>query len=647
MNQLFFFRYSPEVPKTSVGSLVGANLAYVNPPQLDPVSDTGNISIVDRSFSFPENNVLFANTTRTFSGNIGFNDTNNILLTNVYTNTNNLATLAPINQTVPVRPLWYQHIFVPSDPIVASPNGSFSVTIFDNKNNQISSDHYQLFPATGTPTGIYTDLLNTLDTYYFVQYLSPNGQVYKLLSVEPVFVAVDSFTGTGAGQYIATQTTTNWQIQVTGDPTVTYSILTIGTTKINVQHPIQAASTAAWYVRISNGYFKRVLPASAGGSNTYEYYIPEYVAQPWNPKSPFQYQIDEQPIFLDNNLLRLRQNPISPLGEIANDVEIYIRNSTQRSDATNQYINGTGQNFDPVPYSGNTISNVWWRVLVDDIDRNTGLVKTGGLSSPPVAGPWGVANTQITTGNDSLMYINDDLHAFYFFEQLDYVYTKISLNPIFDTTLLSTGVSIYIKPARANVGGVVYAPTTVVDHIIFDQNENIIGASDPLVPLNGTVDDFFAASDSSGIPIIGKDQTKFLELARIFVRNTAVITDITDSNLVDTRIPGGVLLPNLPAEIVAQINLDTHGLYPLLNWQGEVLPGNSVVIIKVPSYLLNDNFMVSGNPLTGSALTQRMIDIRTTCKKHLAAGVLPIVRFYDNNTGLVLPIKPPLDRTLF
>jgi hypothetical protein len=452
---------------------------------------------------------------------------------------------------------------------------------------------------------------------------------------------VSGFTGTGEDQYIANQIGSQWQFQTAGDPLVIYSMLTIGTTKIHLEHPIQAQSTEPWYLRVTNGYFKRVI-----GGNTYEYYIPEYIGQNFNPQPPFQYQLNEQPVFLDNNLLRLRQNPISPLNLINNDVEIYIRNSTQRSDTMNQLITGQGNIFDPIPFSSNTISNIWWRVRVDDIDRNTGLVKTGGLIKPLNPGPWDVPGFTVSD-NDSLVYASDDIHAFYFFEQLDYVYSKISLNPIFDRSLLSTGISIYIKPARSNVNGVLYIPPTVVDHLIFDENEKVIFASDPAVVLGSTVDEFFTLSDNSGKPIVGADQTKFLELARVFVRNTATIRNITDGNLVDTRILGNVLMPNLPPEVIAQINFDTHGLYDLLNWQGEVLPGNSVVVVKIPGYMLNDDYTPSGTPLVGDVLTQRMLDLRIMCKKHLAAGVLPILRFYDNNTGATLPIKPPVDRTLF
>jgi hypothetical protein len=647
-DQLFFFRYSSEVPKTDIGSLVGANLAYVNPPQLDPVSDTGNISIVDRSFNFPENNTLFANTIRRFTGNLGINDTNNVLVTNKYSNTLDTTTLLPINQTVPVRPLWYKHNFIATDPIVASPNSSYQITIFDNLNNQISSDHYVLFPSTGVPIGIHTDLVNTPDTWYFVLYTSPNGQVRKLLSVENVYNPTDSFTGSGDGQYIANYIDAigQWQIQVTGNPSIIYSMLTIGTTKISVTHPIQATSTEPWYLQIRNGYFKRRI-VGPSINNTYEYYLPEYIAQGWNPQQPYMYQIAETPLFLDNNLIRLRQNPISQAGIINNDVEIYIRQSTERSDQVNEFITGAGNIFDTTPYVSNAISSVWWRVIIDDIDRNTGLVKIGGVIAPPTAGPWGAANTAITTGDDALIYNSDSLHAFYFFQQLEYTYTKMSFNPIFDRSLLTNGISIYIKPAKSDINNVIYTFPSVIDHLIFDENENIIFASDPLVPLGGKVSDFFIQTDNSGVPLVGRDQSTFLELARIFVRNTATIRDITNTNLVDTRIAGGVLMPVLAPEVIEQINIDTNGLFQLLNWQGAILPGNSVVVVKVPSYLLNDDYLVSGTPLTGDALNGRMVDIRTKCKKHLAAGVLPIVRFYDNDTGEVLPIKPPLDRRFF
>lgn len=637
MRDLLFPRYSQEVPKSPIsGTLNGPNLAFVHVPQLDPSSPTGNINIADRSFRFPENTTLFANNIVKFNANLGLNDTSNILLTNKYSNTIDITTLSPINKTVPVRPLWYKYTFLTGFPLLANPNGTFTVRLIDNTGNEISQDHIVIDAPNGK---FYTDIVNTLTVWYNVVYLSNSGQVTKLLSAEPVFREVSSFSpGLNNPEYIAQYDPVHnrFQIRTQADPSTIFSMLTIGTTKISVQHPVNAGPVDPWYLKISNGYFKRFV-----SSNIYEYGVPEYFTQVFNPEAPFNYQVGETPTFMSNNLLRLRQVPLVPQGVILTDVVVYVRFSRERQDTANYIINTAGGQSDVIPYTTNTISTVWCRLSIEDIDRTTGIVKINGVLKPN--------GTPISLlPDDNVIYQSDQLLAFYFYQELDLVFNKISLNPILNRALLTTGISIYITPARATVNGISYIATSTVAYLLFDENEIIIGASDPQVPLGITIDAFYAQTDSTGIPLMFNDRSTFLELARVFVRNVATIRDITLVNLVDTRIEGGRLIDTLPQEIIDIADLNTHGLYYLKDWGSVILPANSVVVIKVPTYLLNNTFKPGGVMLTGDALAARQLDIRRICKKHMAAGVLPVLRFYDNTTGVIrFDLNPPLDREFF
>jgi hypothetical protein len=332
---------------------------------------------------------------------------------------------------------------------------------------------------------------------------------------------------------------------------------------------------------------------------------------------------------MSNNLIRLRQIPLSPIGALANDVVIYIRFSRERTDSSNYFINAQGNQVDLNPELGPTISTIWYRLQIEDIDRTTGLVRISGILDNN-------GNPINNIPDDNVIYKSDKLEAFYFYQELDLVFNKISLNPIFNRQLLTTGISIYIKPIRSTIGGVTQPSSlSVTDYLLFDENENILFASDPAVPQAGSVDSFFTTLPND------------LELARIFVRNTAVVRDITDTNLVDTRIVGGRLIDPLPQEIIDIINANTNGMYYLRDWDGIVMPGNSVVVIKLPLYILNDTYKPTGTRLTGTALTARMIDVRRACKKHIAAGILPIVRFYDQFGNIHYDLNPPLDRVYF
>ncbi len=636
MKDLYYPRYSIEVPKSSLsGSLEGPNLAFVRVPKLDPVSPSGNICLIDRSYKFPENTSLYAGNVVKFNANIGINDTNNILVTNKYSNTHDPVTLTPINRSALVRPLWYQYRFLVAFPLVANPNGTFTARLIDNFGVEAAQDHILI---DDDHSKLYTDIVNTPDKYYTVVYNSTSGQVAKLLSTEPYFKEVVSFSVTGAPEY-STQydpVLSRYQIRTQQNPTYMISMLTIGTTRIHVKHSVEAANTEPWYVNVSNGYFKRFV-----GSNTYEYGVPEYYAQPFNPMLPFEYRINETPIFVDNNLLRLRHVPLGNNGDVPDDVFIYIRFSRERTDTVNYTINSTGETVDLNPYSQVNPSTVWCRIRIEDIDRTTGLVKVAGIEDAS-------GNLLSTIADDNVIYRSDTLVAFYYYQQKDLIFQKISLNPVLDRSLLTHGVSIYATPMRANIGGAQYLSSNTVDYLLFDENEVIIGASDSTVPLGETVDEFFAVTDGSGIPQMFHDRTTFLELARVFVRNTAVIRDITDSNLVDTRILGGNILDPLPPEVIDIININTNGLYYLRYWAGIILPGNSVVVVKLPSYLLNDNYKEDGTLLTDDELIARQLDIRRVVKKHIASGVLPLVRFYDNVSGEIdYSLTPPLDRIWF
>lgn len=647
MKQPYYARYSTEVPKSPVsGSLDGANLVYINVPQLDSASPQGNICITDLSSGFIENTIQFANSVTQFTSNLGQSNTNNVLVTNVYSNAANTITqpIPPINKTIPVTPLWYVYTFLPGFPLSSNPNGTFAVTLIDNKGNTIPSYHVAIQYINNIPTGIYTDIINTLDTWYQVVYLSNGTQVTKLLSSEPLFTLVDSFSTASYEYMIQYNNTSNvYQIITNSSNDTVFSILNIGTTKISVQQPIHAANDDPWYVTITNGYFKRFVD-----STTYQYYLPEYYIQPFTPFIPANYQVDETPIFISNNTIRLRQIPLLPTGSITDtgldingDIQIYIRYSEDRTHNVNldvnYIINTAGGLEDIAPFTANNPveqSAIWCRLSIEDVDRTTGLVRINGIVTP---------NGQLISNipNDNLIFNNDTLEAFYYYNEINLVFNKISLNPLFDQALLDDGISIYIVPAQTTLSPATSQPTplqSVTNYIRFDSNEIIIDASDPTVPIGQLLTAYYTNLNTT-IPS--------LELARIFVRNTATLNQITKTNLIDTRIIGGQLLDNLPPEIINLINQNTNDMYYLRDWNGQVLPGNSVIVMKLPMFLLNEDYTVNTTQLTGTNLTDRMLDIRRTCKKHLAFGVLPLIRFYDNHGNIQYNLTPPLDRIYF
>jgi hypothetical protein len=208
------------------------------------------------------------------------------------------------------------------------------------------------------------------------------------------------------------------------------------------------------------------------------------------------------------------------------------------------------------------------------------------------------------------------------------------------------GVSLYIKPAKyynTNVESSfslgMNSPT--VEYILFDNNNKIVSGSNSTINnFSGTVDEYFSSIYHPDVPLEGGDHTLFLELARIYIAPTSTIKDLADQ-VVDTRTKGNKLLSNLPVDVVDNLNTNSYNMFSLINWGESAFPANSVIVIRLPDYVLD----IDGVRATGDTLTQLLIEIRKACKKHLATGILPIVRFYDSTTGELLDIQPPLDRS--
>ncbi len=654
----YYFRYSKTVPKEPIsGSLIGANLAFVNVPELDPSTDTGNLRIVDRSYTFPENNILFADSVVSFVGPSVSNDASNFLVTDEYGNATSDLIPAAVDKTIEIRPLWYKHVFASSYVPSLPSSGQYNIKIYDETGAVIPSDHYKLSPSTGVPTALYTDLVNTVDKTYMLVYMCGGIEIRRLLSVEPIFTERLTGSNLAAKEYKKAVDPSDNRYKITVSTTgKQYSLKNIGTTKIYAKHPIQVSGPHdPWYVQLVNGYFKRIQDG-----NVYEYYLPEFSSQAWRPQAPFKLQILETPIFIDNNTLRLKQTPLPKTSDTISDkIHIYIRKSLDRTSAINNAITAAGgilSNSEAFLASSptNTVSSRWWELEVGDIDRNSGLVKILGIKQP--SGDSTVYET--FSDVDNAIYTTDEIVACYYYIEEEYTYIRRNFNPLSDRTLLDHGVSIYIRPAKAygypgntdaKLPSTSYPADHVVEYLLFNKNEEITDYSNDAasIPIGQTLDAFYTSGADSPIAKEGANQTLLLEIARVFVGGSSTIYDISEGGLTDARIKGGVLMDNLPPDVIGVLDSNTYGMYGFRNWDSAVYPGHCVVVFKLPTYLLNDNYEETGTPLTGENLDSRLIEVREDCKKHLSTGEFPIVRFYDNSTGAISLIKPPLDRTGF
>jgi len=301
------------------------------------------------------------------------------------------------------------------------------------------------------------------------------------------------------------------------------SLRVLERTRIRLVKPHPDAPSAAWWGRINRG----TLRATYKGI-TYTFGVPEYWNQSWSPKygAPYKEYGGVECTIVDDHKLRLPRTPVLWPGPLT-----LYRN---------------GKEMQPS--------------IVEDVSSHNGLVY---LNSP--------------------VSLNDRIHADFVYEETNYVYKGVNLNPTLQHSpyLVDRFVVYYLVPHQSNAG---LRNSTCVRHAVGDT-------------LDGAISDL-----AKGV----KGEVPIVLLGAIRSRQ---VEDAIDVSVYDARRPGGGVKDDVDA---TRIESEAWFYSDIGNYDGRPYPGNAVVIVRLPE---NIKTLFSED------------EIYRKTKRHLALGVLPVVDY--------------------
>lgn len=299
----------------------------------------------------------------------------------------------------------------------------------------------------------------------------------------------------------------------------TYSVPTTGTVlrhraiahvryrdnvRIRAIRPAAGTAREPWYPRITQGQFRRNPAGASEGPFLYE--VRDYDYQVFDPTygPPYKRAFDE-PEIIDENRLQLIHAPVRSVA----DVQLF----------SDGILNNT---------------------LIDQVDLANGIVYLS-----------------------KALYQNQDILVGYVYEELNYVYDRINLNPTLkhNRSILGKYVGVYIIPRKRL--GIAETTERTIYHMVRETAQEI-------------VDDVPNLTMSGG----ANAQARLLAIYTVVQTETA-----DDLEIVDIRVPGGGLQANLEPRDVAEQEAKFYADGAGGHWDGEPFPGSSSLVAEIPALL--------------------------------------------------------------
>jgi hypothetical protein len=591
-------------------SVVGsaANIGYVSGQELSP---DVSLSISDRSTSLAANRAIEANYT-TITGTKYFSIvTENFVVTDVF--------VRPTN-TITSVPLFYAHTMsLVNVPRVGLGSNTLAtgVKIVDA---QILDIAFQPLKVTelliDTSTGVvynnlesYFKAANNYNCYYVKYTVNDNGSIHtfvELLDNTPVyriatFNDLDSdlqIIVDGRKVYLLDETDTGFDVTL---PIVnTYAYKLLSSSRIQVLPPVANQPEDPWYVRISNGKFY-----STSGALTNKYYIAEFNTQTFWPEPPFKKASLEGALVLSSTIIKVDQYNIAEDDTLDMGITMQISdisgNAVAAFTTLDIYV-GQIANNGKVYQKWTQLSPIGIRSL----DRKTGLLDIEGLA---LNSSW-------------------DVTIDYYYTETNYVFSLINFNPVSNKDALTTKTVIFIDPDSSTI-----TKDQTIYYLTADQSGRVIASNWPnfnnttqktiindrylyygLKPSwqtgYGSWEDFIDVYTAEG-------SGAFLILADVTVAVGASAKDLT---IIDSRYRGGGIREEKYNEVLAA-HPEVAWCWDIGCWDGLPFPGNATFLVEVPATVLEG---------AGGTLTEQ--EVKDIVKRHVAAGVYPVIRAYGDET---------------
>lgn len=348
-----------------------------------------------------------------------------------------------------------------------------------------------------------------------------------------------------------------------------YSLQFNDTRRMYIEKPRQQLETQSWYLRIKNGRFDKQIQDKSLGNPIHTYAIPEYYRQNFIKGSmPYMQVRNEKPELLNTNKIRVSCTPLVVTfnGEYATNVSLRINGKPVR-------VTSWDSSDGIMTIDGHVTDN---DNMLIDYQFEESFYEYRGFYDIETDKFWSL---DLNPSSGHYITIRDpadgevkDLPSFKLIDKTIYIYVK----PAAKITKMINGEFRLLEPVRPNT--------------IFHSFELIEG-------------------------------TEAMLLGEVRVRPSSNQRSI---QIVDTRVRGGGLKPEITEEIMGMFEKESHFYWDIGYWDGKPFPENAVINIKIAKSVLKEY----GGHMTRAEVEDKL-------EKHLGYGVFPIIEFMDDPDSLL------------
>src|SRR5574343_4722 len=313
------------------------NLAYAMSGGITPGA---NIAVSDRSSALVQNRQPNVAKYVKLTGSTFYTAVGQFLVTDVFT------TELP---TRPATPLFYKHQLQEFNSELAdfAARELLSYGFTDIYLTAKTLTEYSLDTATGY---LYNNIENWYDSgttefdvtfiVYTVRYTDPLTEAvsvttyHELISNSPIFIPasfddLDEYGRLVADHdvYLVERLPGGVQYEVSLPTSSTYAYREIPESRIYVEPPDALDAYSPWYISVTNGKFLSSQYISPSTARTYQYYLPEWDGQLYNPYPPYTRKIQQRAIWITDTVVKVPGNIVWPnMANIFTEVLVFNAN---------------------------------------------------------------------------------------------------------------------------------------------------------------------------------------------------------------------------------------------------------------------------------------------------------------------------------
>jgi hypothetical protein len=455
--------------------------------------------------------------------------------------------------------------------------------VYNNLQNNVSNPlriyYIKYTVRSGTDIFTYTEILN-------------NQEIYTVATFDDLDENLNIIND-GRKVYIINRLSENFEIVLPEAGTYGFQILSRA--KIKILPFDDLDFTFSWFPRISNGNFFTTVEGQK-----YRYYIGQFESQSWNPNTPYKKVDAEISKYISPNLFRLNRDKVQSNGSQSMYLDVLVNDQDDNgliAFTTNPSLHGSIATNNAIYYYYSFSTKIGIR----SIDYLNGLVDIEGYELE-------------STYN---------IYSTYYFEEEDFEFDDIDLNPINNPDILNQRLVLFIVPDLDDIDD-----SKTLYYLLVDKTSQVIQSDWPsfsnINQLTTEGNRLFYQGRPSFISAVSGDETfastyaiegsgNYLVLGEMTVESSVSIKDVTTR---DARVPGGGLIEST-ITAAKQENPEVIWYWDIGKWDGEFYPGNASFYIEVPVSVLSD---------AGGTFTQKQV--RDVVEKHTAFGVYPLIKAY-------------------